>query len=73
MPDDRRLRARIQLIPNLRGLNESASTPSTPQEQQALAQMALLSGVPANNTQIRQFIGTLNNRIYSTYIRGASS
>jgi hypothetical protein len=72
MPDPAdRLRRRQQILPVLKGLSEkAASEPMTAEEEQALAQMAVLSGA-TTHAEIRSFLQNLNNRVFSTFIQQA--
>ena len=66
----RALRDRVQLIPNMEGLNDkSASEPATPTEMEALAQMALLSGAPANNQAVSSFLKAVSNTTLTASIQ----
>lgn len=66
----RALRDRVQLIPNMEGLNDkAASEPSTGSEQEALAQMALLSGAPANNQAVSGFLRAVSNTTLTASIQ----
>lgn len=58
----RALRDRVQLIPNMEGLNDKSATElSSPVEQEALAQMALLSGTPTDNSSVSSFLRLVSN------------
>lgn len=71
MPD--RLRRRVQPIPNMEGIADKAvQEPMTLQEEEGLAQMALISGVPATNTPIRNFLQGLNNRAFGQIVQAGT-
>lgn len=52
----------MQLLPYTKALTDkSATEPLEPEEEVALAEMALLSGVPLSNTAIRAFLQKISN------------
>lgn len=60
----------MQLIPNMEGLNDkSASEPMQPVEQEALAQMALLSGTPTDNQSVSSFLQLVSNTTLTASIQ----
>lgn len=70
----RALRDRVQLVPNMQGLGDkSASEPMSPQESEALAQMAAISGVTLSNAAIRQFLQTVSNSTLTSSIQSVTS
>lgn len=74
MPDPSdRLRKRVQLVPNMQGISEKAvQDPTSPEEDEALAGMAVLSNIPINNAQIGQFLQGLNQRVFGSLVQQAS-
>lgn len=66
----RALRDRVQLIPNMEGLGDkSASDPVTREEEEGLAQMALLSGSPADNNSVSGFLRLVSNTVLTGSIQ----
>jgi hypothetical protein len=65
---ERLVRRQPRLLPA--GDHEPAASDSpTPEEEEGLAQMALLSGVPAKNSSIVAFVRGLTNQQIAQYLQ----
>lgn len=68
-----RIRPQARLIPNMNIGDKAASEPTTRDEQEAYAQMAVLSNVPVNNAQIGQFLRNISNATLTSSVQTLSN
>lgn len=66
------LSTNARIIPTFGETDTAGQDPTTPEEQEGLAQLALLSGVPENNRQVAGFIAQISNTTLTASVQGAS-
>lgn len=70
---ERILRRQPRIIPTSPDLAEPAGQdPTSPQDQEGLAQIAFLAGISPSNTSVARYMNALSNTAYANTLKGAS-